>query len=77
MRKLTVILMAGIHISIAACSTPAPIAVDSYCEKFQPKDFTDKGLRQQNDANIRADLGNENTRLRDCAPKSGLKPGPK
>ena len=62
----------------AGCAKPAPpIAVDSYCEKFVQKDLTDKGLRAQSDANLRADLANANTHTRDCIGDRSGSGGPR
>ena len=61
----------------AGCTPQPPIAVDSYCEKFVQKDLTDKGLRAQSDANLRADLANANTHTRDCIGDRSGSGGPR
>lgn len=63
MQVRMILAAAGVALSAAACATPS---VDSFCEKFRAKDFTDRGLRAQNKANQEADLVNERTRKRDC-----------
>lgn len=63
----------GMVLILPGCSTPAPIAVDGFCVNFTEKDWTDPGLKRQNDFNLRADLANARVRKRQCgvllAPK--------
>ena len=55
-------------VALSACSTPAPIAIQSYCEIKATEliDMRDRGIRGLSDANKKAVLAGDDNFTREC-----------